>query len=171
MKVPNAMICDFFVYGTLKRGECRETMWPRKPRSIRVGFVRGWLFDLGPYPAMWCAVDEPVEQDGAEQDGAEQDGLACDWIQGELWSFDQDDVAATIEELDQIEDTNQPHTPNLYDQILVRVYDRPLGNDSQAKSELALAYQYSRLADVPPASRIFPASPDGIVAWYADRSH
>lgn len=151
----NPIVTNFFVYGTLKRGQCREKMWPRTPRSIRKGFVRGCLYDLGPYPGLWCA---ECDQTNGDQD-------SCDWVEGEIWSFDREDVAATVEELDVIEETCQPGVPNLYDQILVRVYSSPPCTDPQASSELALAYQYSRLSDIAPSTRIRPTANNISVIW------
>jgi gamma-glutamylcyclotransferase (GGCT)/AIG2-like uncharacterized protein YtfP len=153
----NPIVTNLFVYGTLKRGQCREKMWPRTPRSIRKGFVFGWLYDLGPYPALWCA--ECGEPDAGQE--------SCDWVEGEIWSFHRDDVAETVEELDVIEETCQPGLPNLYDQILVRVYTAPLSIDPQASSELALAYQYSRLSDIMPSTRIRPSAKEVSVIWPA----
>ena len=41
-----------FVYGTLKRGEARARLWPRKPQAVEPATVRGTLYDLGDYPAL-----------------------------------------------------------------------------------------------------------------------
>lgn len=130
----SSMITDFFVYGTLKRGECRESMWPRKPLRIREAFIQARLYDLGAYPAI--RVDE-VDGDVVDHDKAF--GGDWDWVSGEVWSFDRIDVPATLIALDEIEVTNQRGYRNLYDQVLVRAYDRP----GSRTSRLALAYQYS----------------------------
>lgn len=124
----------FFVYGTLKRGECRQTLWPRPPLEIRTGYVRGRLYDLGAYPALWtgdCELDEDVETAGGE--------TTWEWIAGEAWIFSDADMMVTIRELDEIEQTDQPGCLNLYDRVLVRVHDQA----GFAGSELAYAYQYS----------------------------
>jgi len=124
----------FFVYGTLKRGECRQTLWPFPPLEIRTGYVRGRLYDLGEYPALWtgdCEHDEDAETAVGE--------TAWDWIEGEAWVFSDADMMTTIRKLDEIEQTDQPGFLNLYDRILVRVHDQA----GFAGSELAYAYQYS----------------------------
>ena len=64
--------CYIFVYGTLKRGEVRETSWPRQPVSIEWGTLAGRLHDLGPYPAL-------VEGE--------------DKVLGELWQVEPADLA------------------------------------------------------------------------------
>lgn len=74
-----------FVYGTLKRGQCREQCWPAKPLSIRDAEVRGTLFDLGPFPAL--------------QGG---DGR----VSGEVWEFAQEDMTAVLATTDAIEGFN-----------------------------------------------------------------
>jgi len=154
------MSIPFFVYGTLKRGQCREALWPRPPQRIRTGFVRGWLFDLGSYPAMWCGECEPFEtpRDHSPADSASKLAVAhpcdcdCDWIAGEIWSIETCDLDVTLKTLDEIEGTNQPGELNLYDQILVRAYSSPGSHDSV----LALAYQYSRLSSLKETIRIRP---------------
>lgn len=154
------MVTNVFVYGTLKRGQCREKMWPRSPLSIRPGYVRAWLFDLGPYPAIWCADCDEV--------GGETCGNApcpCDWVEGEIWSLAKDDLAITIDELDEIEETNQPHTCNQYDQILVRVYQSPDSHSDATSSVLALTYQFSRLSDIGGDRRIHPPEGGKVVCW------
>lgn len=154
------IVTNVFVYGTLKRGQCREKMWPRPPFSIRPGYVRGWLFDLGPYPAMWCA---DCHETGG--DSCDDDPCPCDWIEGEIWSLAKQDMSITIAELDVIEETNQPHSCNQYDQILVRVYQSPDTPLAAASSVLALTYQYSRLSDAVVEGRIHPVVGGKVVAW------
>jgi len=75
-------VFSIFVYGTLQRGEEREPMWPRVPRLIELGTIRGRLFDLGPYPAL-------TEGD--------------DLIRGELWHLEPKDIGVTLDVLDEIE--------------------------------------------------------------------
>jgi gamma-glutamylcyclotransferase (GGCT)/AIG2-like uncharacterized protein YtfP len=138
------LITDLFVYGTLKRGECRESLWPRKPLRVREAFVLAQLYDLGPYPAI--RLDDESD---------------LDWIAGEVWSFNHEDALATIARLDEIEETNQRGYRNLYDQVLVRAYDRP----GSRGSRLALAYQYSSAGRIDQASRLRPRDGDDFVAW------
>ncbi len=150
------MITDLFVYGTLKRGECRESMWPRKPICIREGFILARLYDLGPYPAI------RVEESGdPDDDSLRVDKL--DWVRGELWSFSLEDVAPTITILDEIEQTNQHGDCNLYDHVLVRVFDRPNSRTSQ----LALAYQFSSTLRLDQSRRLGPRDGDKFISWSA----
>lgn len=71
-----------FVYGTLKRGECREPNWPRPAVRIERATTRGKLYDLGPYPAMIYGPDI---------------------IDGELWYVTAEDLKVTLAALDEIE--------------------------------------------------------------------
>lgn len=142
---------NVFVYGTLKRGQCRERCWPRKPLAVRPGWVRGQLFDLGAYPAARFAADSEG---------------TWDWIAGELWSFNRQDAEITIAALDAIEETNQPGRANLYDRVEVDVFP-----DLEAEDTLrAVSYSYSRCDALMPATRIVPGphrvpGGHGIVAW------
>lgn len=72
----------FFVYGTLKRGEIRESMWPRPAAHVEPATTCGRLFDLGPYPAL-------LDGDGE--------------IAGELWHVSPADFRVTLATLDRIE--------------------------------------------------------------------
>ncbi len=105
-----------FVYGTLKRGQCREGCWPRAAAMVRPAWTLGRLLDLGPYPALVAGNDR---------------------VRGELWSFASNDMPLVVCRLDQIEVTNQPGLVNEYDRIHVVVYM----DDGQALS--AYAYRYS----------------------------
>lgn len=140
-----ATLSDVFVYGTLKRDQCRGNLWPCLPLKVVTAFVRGRLFDLGPYPALRCD-DEDADSD---------------WVQGELWSFSPADVSATVAALDQIEETNQPGVKNLYDRVLVRAHRSP----GSQQSTLALAYQYSTAASLPASRRVLSSGRRGWVAW------
>ncbi len=137
------MITSVFGYGTLQREQSRGGCWPREPLGIRPGYVRGQLFDLGPYPALRC-----------------DDDVDADWVAGEVWSFKAEDIAPTIEELDLIEETNQPGQFNLYDCCLVRVYQ----SLELTSSVLALAYQYSNAGALPGSRRLYSGQ-GGYVAW------
>lgn len=95
------MLTHFFVYGTLKRGQCRERCWPREPQMVRAAWTLGELYDTGPYPAMLRGNDRVV---------------------GELWSFVADDVAIVSEVLDRIEGTNQGNARNEYDRESAEVF-------------------------------------------------
>jgi gamma-glutamylcyclotransferase (GGCT)/AIG2-like uncharacterized protein YtfP len=75
-----------FVYGTLKRGEANERVWPCKPTQVRNGSTFAKLFDLGPYPAMTRA-----------------DDVDGDWVEGEVWEFTDNQMPAVLERLDRLE--------------------------------------------------------------------
>jgi gamma-glutamylcyclotransferase (GGCT)/AIG2-like uncharacterized protein YtfP len=168
MRRPQTMIANFFVYGTLKRGECRESMWPRRPLEIRPAYVRAHLFDLGDYPAI--RVDSILNADCVEHASQTlDDGL--DWVRGEVWTFDRNDVLATLLTLDEIEVTNQVGHANLYDQILVRAYSEVLSEPQPVDtSVLALAYQYSRPLSTYHSRRLRPALGSSFVLWTAGSS-
>jgi gamma-glutamylcyclotransferase (GGCT)/AIG2-like uncharacterized protein YtfP len=148
-----AMITDLFVYGTLKRGECRELMWPRKPIRVRDAFILAQLYDLGAYPAI--RVDESDEA----ASGVEH----LDWVAGELWSFAPEDLLATLAVLDEIEQTNQRGYRNLYDHVLIRAFDRP----NSRTSRLALVYQFSTWGRLDQSRRLRPRDGEVFVSWSA----
>ncbi|QDS88236.1 Gamma-L-glutamyl-butirosin B gamma-glutamyl cyclotransferase [Rosistilla ulvae] len=111
---------SFFVYGTLKRGECRERMWPHAPVEIQPAFAWGFLYDLGPYPAM-----TPGD----------------DWIAGEIWTIASPHVAETLVVLDEIEGYDVASDNNLYDRVQIDWHRAP--GDSSAGGT-ALTYHYAR---------------------------
>ncbi|MCA9156818.1 MAG: gamma-glutamylcyclotransferase [Planctomycetales bacterium] len=116
-----------FVYGTLKRGECREACWPRAAVNIEPAWIHGALIDLGHYPALL---------DGNER------------VLGELWSFDPQDIAIVFEQLDRIEGTNQPGMPNEYDRVCVTATSQTFGEVS------ASTYRYANLQQVAQFARL-----------------
>lgn len=140
---------SFFVYGTLKRGECRASLWPRLPRDVRPAFVRGQLFDLGPYPALWCG------------DSDDEGGTDWDWVEGEVWTIAAEDMEATVHRLDQIEVTDQPGCVNEYDRILVRAHETP----GSTASVLAYAYQYSTGHRLPASFRVAAYGENRVARW------
>ncbi len=105
-----------FVYGTLKRGQCREHCWPRHPLRVQPAWTLGELFDLGPYPALL---------DGQDR------------VLGELWSFAMDDISAVLTALDRVEGTNQPGSNNEYDRVDVVV------NLEDGSEVVACTYQFA----------------------------
>jgi len=78
-----------FVYGTLKRGERNECVWPHRPDAIKAGTVAGRLYDMGAFPAMVL----PAE------------GEECnDRVEGEVWSFSNAaEWGAVLARLDRLE--------------------------------------------------------------------
>jgi gamma-glutamylcyclotransferase (GGCT)/AIG2-like uncharacterized protein YtfP len=134
------MITTVFVYGTLKRGQCRESHWPVTPRSIQPGWTRGALFGRPAYPAMTAGPDR---------------------VLGELWSFEADQVAGVLNVLDQIEGANQAGQVDLYHRVVTAV-------SADDESSLGEAWTYHYASD--PRSdgfhRILPER-TGYVKWPA----
>lgn len=96
--MPNAATTNaIFVYGTLKRGQCRQSRWPIAPHSILPAWVHGSLFDRSDYPAMTAGGDR---------------------VQGELWQFTADQIDQVLEVLDEIE-----AAPELYRRVTVEAFD------------------------------------------------
>lgn len=76
------LVRQVFVYGTLKRGQCRGRCWPFPPTSVEPAWIEGALFDLGPYPAL---------REGTDR------------VLGEVWTIAEEHLAETLRELDEIE--------------------------------------------------------------------
>lgn len=135
------MIRAVFVYGTLKRGQCRGGLWPAEPLSIEVAWVRGTLFGRHDYPAMTAGEDR---------------------ILGERWEFDAADFDRVIQTLDQIEGTNQPGRPDLYLRVHLQTWDlqgHSLGD--------AVGYRYATDPRQDGFILLDPAE-DGFVRWPAE---
>ena len=96
------MITAVFVYGTLKRGQCRSGLWPAQPLSVQAAWTRGTLFGRADYPAMTRGED-------------------C--VLGELWKFQADDITRVLETLDEIEGTCQPGRKDLYIRVEVETWN------------------------------------------------
>lgn len=131
-----------FAYGTLKRGQERESCWPRRPVRVDAATVRARLFDLGPYPALLPA-----------------DGADADDVSGELWTFAAEDFPATLRALDEVE---------CYGIDDVDLYERRVIDCRLPTGDLVAAYVYF-LADVDEALRSPRVRPgaDGTVEWLA----
>ncbi|WP_146461764.1 gamma-glutamylcyclotransferase family protein [Rubripirellula tenax] len=122
------MIQHVFVYGTLKTGQCRATMWPAKPISIEPAWVRGQLFGRSDYPAMMPGEDR---------------------VLGEIWHFAGLDMPRVTEVLDQIEGTGQVGFPDLYVRVVVDVF----GMDGHLIAA-ASAYHYAKSPEIDGFRRI-----------------
>jgi len=96
------VVSSFFVYGTLKQGQCREHCWPADPLSVRPAWTRGQLFSRPDYPTLIPGDDR---------------------VLGELWQFDDRHVGKVIASLDRIEGANQPGQPDLYRRDLFAVFN------------------------------------------------
>lgn len=90
-----------FVYGTLKRGQCRSSLWPRSPIEVRAAWIYGKLYSRDDYPAMKAGGDRVI---------------------GETWRFAAVDIQPTLDVLDQIEGFNQGLGKNLYERQVVETY-------------------------------------------------
>lgn len=128
------MVDSIFVYGTLKRGQLRETHWPHPPLSIQPGFIRARLYDLGPYPAI-VAGSEPV----------------C----GEIWRFPENRISSTLDVLDSIEGYVPGRKINLYERITLPVYATP--NQQTGTPQVAFVYQMESRKLPSSAKVIFPS--------------
>ncbi len=89
-----------FVYGTLKRGQCRECCWPHLPVETQPAWTYGKLIDLGSYPGLLAGQDR---------------------VLGEVWSFHTAQINKVFDTLDRVEVTNQPGIPNEYNRIRINV--------------------------------------------------
>ena len=118
---------DFFVYGTLKRGECRQHLWPRTPLVVEEAWVLGELYNAGSYPALLPGTDK---------------------VLGELWSFLATDFDALVEVLDDIEQYRLDDPYNLYNREVVHC------ETLSGRRASAHTYIYARLHDLPTFTRI-----------------
>lgn len=132
---------NFFVYGTLKRGECRQHMWPRNPSTVEEAWVLGELYDAGSYPALFPGSDK---------------------VLGELWSFPQSDFEAIVKVLDDIEEYRAGDPYNLYNREFIDC------ETLSGRREVANVYLYARSHDLPTFTRILPTeSHSKFVEWSA----
>lgn len=111
LAVSEPTICQFFVYGTLKRTERNESAWPVSPTDVQIAWVRGRLYGHRDYPAMKPGLDR---------------------VLGELWRFDEPSVASVIRSLDQLEGTHGNSPSDLYHRHVVETFD--LNNRSCGKT-------------------------------------
>ncbi|MEM0927101.1 MAG: gamma-glutamylcyclotransferase family protein [Planctomycetota bacterium] len=107
-----------FVYGTLKRGECRASLWPFEPTDVQAASIRGDLWGREDYPALL-----PGESD----------------VLGELWTFQEWQMERTLEVLDDIEGCRENSPSDLYHRHTVEVLMIPADS-----IRLAFVYQYAR---------------------------
>ncbi len=125
-----AEVSYVFVYGTLKRGQIRERMWPRPPVRVFNATTRGTLFDLGEYPAMTAGTD---------------------LIEGEVWQLAAEDMEATLHVLDQIEDYRDA-PDDLYKRVVVEC--ELDGEETGEVKESVKAFTYHYAAALRDAWRI-----------------
>lgn len=132
---------SIFVYGTLKRGQVRERMWPRKPVRVEAATTAGALFDLGPYPAL-------VQ--------------GSDVVEGELWHIAAGDMGETLRTLDEVEGY-LPEGVNLYERRVVTC------RSETGQMLQAWAYFYARVESLAGKTAVKPGG-DGCCRW-PERSH
>jgi gamma-glutamylcyclotransferase (GGCT)/AIG2-like uncharacterized protein YtfP len=135
------MITAIFVYGTLKRRQCRCQLWPVEPLAVQQAWSRGILFDRRDYPAMTAGDDR---------------------VLGELWKFREPDVPPVLAALDQIEGTNQIGHKDLYRRVVVEIG----GLDDQS-IENAYAYHYATDPRLDGFAQLRPRDIDSYVQWPA----
>ncbi len=133
------MLTAVFVYGTLKQGQCRETLWPCLPRSVRPGWVSGSLFARHDYPAMT---------------------LGADRVLGECWEFLPAEMPRVLHVLDQIEGTNQPGVDDLYHRVRVEVY---AVNGHRIGPAFGYHYASDPLEDG--FTPVYPPEPNALLQW------
>jgi gamma-glutamylcyclotransferase (GGCT)/AIG2-like uncharacterized protein YtfP len=143
-------VLPIFVYGTLRRGECRQGVWPRPPVRIEDACTCGTLYDLGVHPAL-------LPGDGVPGDGVPGD--RC--VRGELWHIAAADLPETLRVLDEVEDY-RGLDDDLYRRVVVACVD--------SRQEPCRAYAYvfaraDRLMDCP----VVPPGPDGCCRWRGQR--
>lgn len=76
-------VVAFFAYGTLKRGEVREPLWPCRPIAVLRGWTQGTLWQVADYPGLKLEGDTRVL--------------------GELWLFRAKNEAHVLQVLDEVE--------------------------------------------------------------------
>ena len=130
-------ITSVFVYGTLQRGECRAEQWPHPPRHVEPARLRGQLYDLGPYPAL-------IEGD--------------DWIAGECWVLEREDLVPTLRVLDAIEGYGQGGD----DLYLRRV--ATFWNDTGQSTDV-YTYFFSDPEQLRRVAKRVPANDQGLCIW------
>ncbi|MCM2371245.1 gamma-glutamylcyclotransferase family protein [Aporhodopirellula aestuarii] len=140
-------IDSFFVYGTLCRGQCREKCWPFPPIEVTPGWVHGTLFDRADYPAMTPGEDR---------------------VTGELWRFAREVMDQVLQVIDEVEGTDQPGCPNLYDRVTCDVFTiESVARENVVEADCltrAWGYHYSTPPELDGFVRIRP-TPLLTVSW------
>ncbi len=129
---------NFFVYGTLKRGECRAHLWPREPLVVEDAWVHGELYDAGVYPALVSGADK---------------------VLGELWTFAKQDFEAVVHVLDEIEEYRPNDAYNLYNREVIEC------ETASGRQASAYTYLYARLKDLPAFTRLAANDHGEFASW------
>jgi gamma-glutamylcyclotransferase (GGCT)/AIG2-like uncharacterized protein YtfP len=127
-----------FVYGTLKRGECRADCWPRDPLRIEPASTLGMLYDLGPYPALLSGAS---------------------LVLGEIWTFAPEDIAETLRVLDEIECFSQGGV-DLYVRNVV-----PCRVETDASAPISAHCYFLADASAVGSDQRIQVDPDGFSRW------
>lgn len=130
------LVRQVFVYGTLKRGQCRERCWPFRPTSVEPAWILGSLFDLGPFPALCQGTDR---------------------VLGEVWTIAEEHLAGTLRELDAIEGYTG-RKDDLYRRVEVEY------QTLDGKAGTAYTYRYNTDLTAMGRAPIEPES-DGFAIW------
>ena len=118
--------CHLFVYGTLKRSQCREQCWPHPPLRVDTATIQASLYDLGEYPAIIAGTD---------------------LVLGEVWELRRKHMEDTLRVLDEIEGYR-----GCGDDLFVRQIVCCMLEDGRQLA--AWAYFYGRREELAEASRI-----------------
>ena len=131
------IVCQsIFVYGTLKRGQCREHFWPRRPVAVETAWTLGGLYDLGPYPALIAGSNR---------------------VLGELWRFAPNDLRETLRVLDGIEGfRNQPDD----------LYRRVVAECTTDAGQVVPTFTYHYARPLPARARPVLADERGFCFWF-----
>ena len=132
-----AKLTSVFVYGTLKRHGNRHHLWPYPPSRIVSTRIKGFLYDMGPYPALCLP--------------------GTDWIAGERWELAPEDLGEMLRALDEIEGHAQ-RPDDLYRRCVVDCYDE------DGSVHPAYTYQFAQPDRLVDARRIEPGE-DGLCRW------
>ncbi|WP_436715654.1 gamma-glutamylcyclotransferase family protein [Roseiconus lacunae] len=98
METERRQVNSFFVYGTLKRGQCREKLWPAEPSSVHPAWVVATLYGRHDYPAMTRGDSRVI---------------------GEVWTFSDSELPLVMCVLDEIEGTDGNGPSDLYHRYVV----------------------------------------------------
>ncbi|HUE74163.1 MAG TPA: gamma-glutamylcyclotransferase family protein [Pirellulaceae bacterium] len=124
-----------FVYGTLKRGQCRERAWPRRPLGVESAWTLGRLYDLGPYPALIEGTDR---------------------VLGEVWRFAPEDMRESLRVLDGIEGFRDQSDD---------LYRREVVECTTESGIVVRAYTYCYARPLPAGARLVTANASGFLVW------
>jgi gamma-glutamylcyclotransferase (GGCT)/AIG2-like uncharacterized protein YtfP len=133
------MIESIFVYGTLKRGQCRAQYWPVEPLTVCEAWTLGSLYGRSDYPAMTAGKHR---------------------VLGELWKFSPQEMPGVLERIDQVEGTNQPGHADWYLRVTAQTWSlrgRSLEN--------AFVYCYAGDPIADGFASVQPKGPNDWVSW------